>query len=84
MRRPGILNRILLVLLPFLLGMPPLNGWGQDQRPTPKRQGFATHCFHSYKKWLDEDARWITTDEERAEYAKLATDDKRDEFIEQF
>ena len=37
-----------------------------------------------YKKWLDEDVRWIITDEESAAFKKLATNAERDQFIEQF
>lgn len=38
----------------------------------------------TYKKWLDEDVRWIITDEERAAFKKLTNDEERDQFIEQF
>ena len=38
----------------------------------------------TYKKWLDEDVRWIITDEERAAFKKLSNDEERDAFIEQF
>src|SRR5690348_4083349 len=37
-----------------------------------------------YKKWLDEDVRWIITDEERAAFNKLSNDEERDNFIENF
>ena len=38
----------------------------------------------TYKKWLDEDVRWIITDEERATFKQLSNDEERDQFIEQF
>ncbi len=38
----------------------------------------------TYKKWLDEDVRWIITDEERDAFKKLSNDEERDQFIEQF
>jgi GWxTD domain-containing protein len=38
----------------------------------------------SYKKWLDEDVRWIITDEEKDAFKKLSNDEERDSFIEQF
>ncbi len=38
----------------------------------------------SYKKWLDEDVRWIITDEEAKAFKSLANDEERDQFIEQF
>ncbi len=37
-----------------------------------------------YKKWLDEDVRWIITDEERAAFKQLSNDEERDQFIEAF
>ncbi len=38
----------------------------------------------TYKKWLDEDVRYIISDEERAAFKKLSNDEERDAFIEQF
>jgi GWxTD domain-containing protein len=38
----------------------------------------------TYKKWLEEDVRWIITDEERDAFKKLSNDEERDQFIEQF
>ncbi len=38
----------------------------------------------SYRKWLDEDVRWIITDAEREAFLKLGTDEERDAFIEAF
>src|SRR5882724_8822646 len=38
----------------------------------------------TYKKWLDEDVRWIISDEERAAFKQLSNDEERDQFIEQF
>jgi GWxTD domain-containing protein len=37
-----------------------------------------------YKRWLDEDVRWIITDEERNTFKALKNDDEREQFIEQF
>jgi GWxTD domain-containing protein len=38
----------------------------------------------TYRKWLDEDVRWIITDEERAAFMQLSNDEERDQFIEAF
>ncbi|HKS71914.1 MAG TPA: GWxTD domain-containing protein [Terriglobales bacterium] len=38
----------------------------------------------TYKKWLDEDVRWIITDQERAAFKQLSNDEERDAFIEAF
>ncbi len=37
-----------------------------------------------FKKWLDEDVGYIITDEERAAFKRLGTDEEREQFIEQF
>ena len=37
-----------------------------------------------YKKWLDEDVRWIITDEELSAFKKLTNNSERDQFIEDF
>src|SRR5579872_2462918 len=36
------------------------------------------------KKWLDEDVAYIITDEEKAAFNRLTTDEEREQFIEQF
>jgi len=37
-----------------------------------------------YRKWLEEDVAYIITDEERAAFKRLSTDEEREQFIEQF
>jgi GWxTD domain-containing protein len=37
-----------------------------------------------YKKWLEEDVRWIITDEELSTFKKLSNNAERDQFIEAF
>ena len=37
-----------------------------------------------YRKWLDEDVRWIITDNERKAFMQLSNDEERDQFIESF
>ncbi len=37
-----------------------------------------------YRKWLDEDVRWIISDEERKAFMQLSNDEERDQFIEAF
>jgi GWxTD domain-containing protein len=37
-----------------------------------------------YKKWFDEDVRWIISDQERAEFLKLSTDKQRDQYVAAF
>jgi GWxTD domain-containing protein len=38
----------------------------------------------SFRKWLDEDVRYIITDEERSAFMQLSNDEERDQFIEAF
>lgn len=37
-----------------------------------------------YERWMDEDVRWIITDEERKTFKALKTDEEREQFIEGF
>jgi GWxTD domain-containing protein len=37
-----------------------------------------------YRKWLNEDVAYIITDEEKAAFKRLQTDEEREQFIEQF
>jgi GWxTD domain-containing protein len=37
-----------------------------------------------FRKWLNEDVTYIITDEERSAWKRLATDEEREQFIEQF
>ena len=38
----------------------------------------------SYKTWIDQDVRWIITDQELAAFKHLSNDEERDQFIENF
>jgi GWxTD domain-containing protein len=49
-----------------------------DQSATKEKLGGV------YKKWLDEDVRWIITDEELSAFKKLQNNAERDTFIEGF
>lgn len=37
-----------------------------------------------YQKWMDEDARYIITDEEKSVFKKLSTPEEREKFIDEF
>ena len=37
-----------------------------------------------FKRWLDEDVRYIITPEERKAFVQMATDEERENFIESF
>jgi GWxTD domain-containing protein len=53
----------------------------QERPPAPPQQ---PREITPYTKWLDEEAVYIITDEERAAFERLTTDAERNRFIEQF
>ena len=60
------------------------------KRPLPEKQKKANaralkvELSKTYRKWLDEDVRWIITDEEKSAFLQLSNDEERDQFIEAF
>ena len=60
------------------------------KRPVPEKQKKANaralrnELSKTYRKWLDEDVRWIITDEEQKAFMLLSNDEERDQFIEAF
>ncbi|NDD63455.1 MAG: GWxTD domain-containing protein [Acidobacteria bacterium] len=80
MRRALARCLVLTLLFPaFLSGI----GLAQDDQKKRKKQG-SESVKSVYKRWVDEDVRWIITDEERKTFNTLKTDDEREQFIEQF
>ena len=55
-----------------------------QQDPTEKPRNVKPELKKAYKDWLDKDVAYIITDEERKAFKKLATDDERERFIEEF
>jgi GWxTD domain-containing protein len=55
-----------------------------DKKKEQKAKQTRESISSVYKRWLDEDVRWIITDEERKTFQALKTDDEREQFIEQF
>src|SRR5687768_16319733 len=56
----------------------------QAQDPTEKPRNVKPELKKAYKDWLDKDVTYIITDEEKKAFKKLATDDERERFIEEF
>jgi len=55
------------------------------QRPPAKPKQKAENTLDShYKKWLDEDVRYIITPEEKNIFKALTTDEERENFIDGF
>jgi GWxTD domain-containing protein len=66
-----------LTLSSFTLGQ---DDKKKDQKPKQSKESMSS----PYKRWLDEDVRWIITPEEEKTFKSLKTDDERQQFIEQF
>jgi GWxTD domain-containing protein len=49
-----------------------------------RERAFKKEVGKAYKDWLDQDVRWIISDEELQAFKMLGTDEERDQFIEQF
>ena len=84
-RRLGRLAIALLTLtfaVPSVLAQKKKNDQGQD--PSEKPRNVKPELKKAYKDWLDKDVAYIITDEERKAFKKLATDDERERFIEEF
>src|SRR5688572_25471905 len=56
----------------------------QQQDPTSKPRNVKPELKKAYKDWLEKDVTYIITDEERKAFKKLANDDERERFIEEF
>ncbi len=72
-------------------GVPPQGSQGDPlKRPIPEKQkqknakALKIELSKTYRKWLDEDVRWIITDDERHAFMQLSNDEERDQFIEAF
>ena len=68
-------------------GSPSADPLKRELTPAQKKaaqKAFKHEVGESYKKWLDEDVRWIITDQERTAFKQLSNDEERDAFIEQF
>lgn len=67
----------------FTLLFSSLGVFAQDEGKKKRKQSNES-VKSVYKRWVDEDVRWIITDEERKTFNSLKTDDEREQFIEQF
>ncbi|MCU1285402.1 MAG: hypothetical protein JWO13_1752 [Acidobacteriales bacterium] len=54
----------------------------EQQRKNAK--AFKKEVGESYKKWLENDVKWIISGEELAAFKQLSNDEERDQFIEAF
>ncbi|MGH9871448.1 MAG: GWxTD domain-containing protein [Pyrinomonadaceae bacterium] len=77
-----------LAVFSLLLAGSSLFGFAQDrtksQDPMDKPRNVKPELKKAYKDWLEKDVTYVITDEERKAFKKLATDDERERFIEEF
>jgi len=55
-----------------------------DKERRQQQKALHQELNDTYKKWLNQDVRWIITDQERKAFLSLSNDEERDAFIEQF
>jgi GWxTD domain-containing protein len=77
-----------LIVFPLILAGASLLSFAQDPRqtqdPMEKPRNVKPELKKAYKDWLEKDVTYIITDEEKKAFRKLATDDEREKFIEEF
>jgi GWxTD domain-containing protein len=77
-----------LAVFSLVLAGASLFGFAQDaaksQDPMDKPRNVKPELKKAYKDWLEKDVTYVITDEERKAFKKLATDDERERFIEEF
>ncbi len=56
----------------------------EEKRRKANEKAFKKELKGEYRKWLDEDVRWIIGDDERKAFMQLSNDEERDQFIEAF
>src|SRR5271154_1016043 len=55
-----------------------------DKEKISQRKALKQELKGEYAKWVNEDVRWIITDQELQSFKSLSNDEERDEFIENF
>ncbi|MGH9841587.1 MAG: GWxTD domain-containing protein [Blastocatellia bacterium] len=80
----------LLIIALFTSTLSTFSAFAQDDKKETRKKeerrkrGEEEKLKSVYKRWMDEDVRWIITDDERKTFNQLKTDDEREQFIEQF
>jgi len=78
-----------LAIFSLVVAAASLSGLAQDRTknqddPSTKPRNVKPELKKAYKDWLEKDVTYVITDEERKAFKKLATDDERERFIEEF
>jgi GWxTD domain-containing protein len=74
-RRVALALFVLALVVPAVFGQDLPDRKGRNEKPELKK---------AYKDWLEKDVPYIITDQERAAFKKLQTDEERENFIELF
>ena len=69
---------------PALKAAPQENDSKLSRAEKKRQKAIQKEMESPYKKWLEEEVPYIITNEERAAFKKLTTDDEREQFIEAF
>lgn len=89
MSRASIIRRTALILSFFVMsaivsvGQPP-DGNKPNQDPSSNPRNVKPELKQVYKKWMENDVAYIITSEEKKAFKALATDEERENFIENF
>jgi len=83
--------RLITALLAVLFAFPP-SAPAQDSEPRglserqqrKRLKALRKELEGPFRKWLDEDVKYIISGEERKAFVQLSTDEEREQFIEQF
>jgi GWxTD domain-containing protein len=67
-----------------VVAQPPDKNNKPSEDPTDKVRKVTPELKNVYKKWLDNDVAYIITNEEKKAFKALATDEERENFIENF
>jgi GWxTD domain-containing protein len=62
----------------------PLKRELSEEQKRKNAKAFKKEVSDTYKKWLDNDVKWIISGEELTAFKQLSNDEERDQFIEQF
>jgi GWxTD domain-containing protein len=86
-RHRGILLLVVMCFVGGLVG-PSLRAAPAKEKTSKqekrRRKAAQKEMESAYKKWLTDEVPYIITDDERAAFKKLSTDDEREQFVEQF
>lgn len=71
-----------------LAGSPPKEKQEKDEKPSRqelrRKKAAQKESEGAYTKWLQEEVPYVITDQERAAFKRLSTDDEKEQFIEAF